>query len=255
MPTSTKPPGAPPTATVRLNNRGLPCTSAGRRNQAAIGSGLGNGGTPSPGHYERRKGCVQAEIRHHRMFREQWRRGLDHLLTIDSISRTDLAVGAALSTFSSQTGENVWPSHATIGARCKLSASTVQRSLAALRDLEMIEWDHRGVQIDGKPRATSNLYEFRIPEYVATAVGINRKRSRRLDEHQIPNPAHTVPDWQRDIDSRVASLVLVYGDDQYTAAEAELLDDLAGRPTEQLSFAAAALNERWRTAHPALQHE
>jgi len=216
---------------------------------------MGNGGTPSPGRYERRKGCVEAEVRHHRQFRENWRRGLDHLLVVEAISRTVLVVGATLATFSNATGENVWPSQATIGARCRLSASTVQRSLAVLRTVGMLEWDHRGVQIDGKPRATSNLYEFRIPDYVATAVGANRKRSRRLNEHQIPSPAHTVPDWQKDIDSRVASLVLVYRSDQYTDAEAELLDDLAGRPTEQLSFAAEALNERWRTARPLAQRE
>lgn len=254
MPTTLNKTRTTPPATVPapLNNKGRPCTSVGQRNAASIGSGLGNGGVTPPGTYERRRDSVTHEIRHHRRFREQWRRVLDHLLSTGDIHRTVHAVGSALSMFSNDTAKNVWPAQATIGDRVGVSESTVCRALAVLREMGMLEYDHQFKQVDGKPRATSNLYEFRIPDALGNAVGVTQ-RTRRLNAHQIPTPAMVVPDWHRDIDARVHALVLVHTADHYGTAEAELLDDLDGRPAEQLSFAAAALNELWRTRHPA-QH-
>ena len=102
---------------VRLNNRGRLCTSAGRRNATAIGTGLGNGGVKPPGTYERRRAAVTLEVRHHRRFREQWRRILDHQLSTGDIHRTVHSVGSALSTFSNDVAKNAWPSQAKIGKR------------------------------------------------------------------------------------------------------------------------------------------
>lgn len=246
---------APPTSVaVPLNNKGQPCTSAGRRNSTAIGSGLGNGGVTPPGTYERRRDSVTHEIRHHRRFREQWRRVLDEQLSTSDVHRTVHAVGSALAMFSNDTAKNVWPSQATIGERVGVSASTVCRAVAVLRKVGMLEWDHQFRQVEGAPKATSNLYEFRIPELLGESVGV-KQRERRLGDHQIPKPVIVMPDWQRDIDARVHALVLVHRADQYSAAETELLDDLSGRPAQQLSFAAAALNELWRTRHPARRLE
>ncbi len=234
---------------ARLNNRGRPCTSAGRRNATAVGSGLGNGGVVPPGRYERRRDSVTHDIRHGRRFREQWRRVLDHQLATGDVHRTAHAVASALSTFSNDVGKNAWPSQAKIGEVCGVSASTVNRSVKVLRQIGLLEWDHQFRQVDGKPHATSNLYEFRIPDALGEIVGV-KKRSRRLDDHQIPKPAELVPDWQRDIDRRAHAVALLYTAAQYQAAETELLDDLADRPVEQRTFAAATLNKVWRTKHP-----
>lgn len=252
MPTTThKTTTGPSTAaTVSLNNRGNPCTSIGRRNATAVGTGLGNGGVTPPGHYDRRRDCVNHDPRGNPYFREQWRRCLDHLLVVADIPRTVHTVGSALITFSDKAGELVWPSQAAIGERCNLSASTVGRALAVLRVLELLEWDHRFHQVAGKPKATSNLYEFKIPEALATTLRIGKRRRRQMSAHQIPMHEVLMPAWQRTVESMVGAVILMHTDDQYTEAETALLDDLAGQPVEQLTFAAALLNEKWREQRP-----
>lgn len=252
MPTNTlnKTTTPPAAAVVPLNNRGRPCTSIGRRNAAAIGSGLGNGGVVPPGRYERRRDCVNHDPRGNPRFREQWRRCLDHLLVVADIPRTVHTVGSALITFSDSTGKLAWPSQAAIGERCNLSASTVGRALAVLRVLELLEWDHRFHQVDGQPAATSNLYEFRIPEALAATLNIGKRRRRSTGGHQIPAPETLMPAWQRSVESMVGAVILMHTADQYVQAEAALLSDLAGQPVEQLTFAAALLNEQWRERHP-----
>lgn len=237
----------PATATApapRLNNQGLPCTSKGRRNAAAIGTNRGNGGVMPPGHYTRRRDVVRRENRHGRRFREQWRRVIDHLLAVGDIHRTVHAVASALSTHSSDTGKNAWPSHATLADQVGVSASTVCRALAELRAIGLVEWDHQFRQVDGKPRATSNLYEFRIPPPLGRVVNVDQRSMYRDRTPPAHVTAKRAPDWQRDIDSHVHAIAQVSTD--YMTAEAQLFNDFNGRSTEQLTFAAHALNEAWR---------
>src|SRR4051812_42603024 len=126
----------------RTNARGNPWRSIGRRNLAAAGTGLGNGGVTPPGHYLRRRDCLGPD-RHDNRWRMDWLKLLSYLLSEGRISAVDAGVGVALSTFSNDTGEHIWPPQAAIGQRCGRSASVVQRSLAVLRRHGLLEWEHR----------------------------------------------------------------------------------------------------------------
>ena len=173
------------TTRPRTNARGNPWASRGRRNLTAAGSGLGNGGVTPPGHYTRRRDCLGPE-RHDNRWRMDWLKLLGHLLSEGRITPIDAGVGVALSTFSNDTGEHVWPSQATIGQRCGRSASVVQRSLAVLRGHGVLEWEHRfnGPTNDTpRPTATSNLYEFRLPRELLDEVGLRKKKRRAPGRH------------------------------------------------------------------------
>src|SRR3954454_22053802 len=95
----------------RTNARGNPSTSVGRRNLTAAGTGLGNGGVTPPRRYQRRRDCLGPD-RHDNRWRMDWLKVLTHLQSDGRIGPILAAVGAALASFSNDTGEHVWPSQA-----------------------------------------------------------------------------------------------------------------------------------------------
>lgn len=238
----------------RLNSRGHPCTSVGRRNAASIGSGRGNGGVLPP-QYERRRDSV-GDDRHSKMWRRWWLRVIGHLRDRGDLSVVDFAVLSALADFSSESGSHVWPSQATIGLRIGRSASTVNRSLCRARELRVVNWDHRFEGPTNEYRGvkgTSNLYEFLIPEDLATEMNIGQRRPRRErpdrttrhDRSPSPTPGYAPGlEWQRHIDSHVAAVVLSAA--TYQMAEAEVEDAFQDRDVQQRTYAASVLNERWQ---------
>ena len=135
--------------------------------------GLGNGGVTPP-LYERRKegtfnlegpsDAIRAQVGH--QFRQFWRDDLLAHLGRGEIDPIDYAIGMALAEFSDKAAKVVFPSQATIGKKVGRSPSTVNRRLAKLRRLGLLEWAHRFLQSrDGKPRATTNLYVFRLSDH------------------------------------------------------------------------------------------
>lgn len=176
------------------NNRGQPWSSAGRRNLGWLGTGLGNGGTPPPGDYERRRHCI-ADGAHDRMWREHWLRCLLRLLGDGEVTVTQYAVGVALADVSNAQGKPVFPGHSYLGERVGRSRSTVQRALARLRELGLLEWEHRFLPPNSESdhaRGTSNLYEFRLPADVLAGLGLRQPRPPRHERGRYTPPRRNV---------------------------------------------------------------
>lgn len=237
----------------RLNSRGRPCTSLGRRNSTAIGTGLGNGGVTPP-RYQRRRDATGSG-RHPRSFREHWRRVLSHLLNESQIDPVTFAIGYALTEFSNERAESVWPAQATIGKRVGRSASTVNRRLRRLRDLGMLEWDHRfdSDTTERKGiRGTSNFYEFRIPDELMHAAGLPRQRQHQRPDRSrrhssTPAPGNRTPtphEWQREIDSTAAALARSAA--TFEVAHEEIESLYANQGPERASYARTALDDAWK---------
>lgn len=189
----TAPPAVTPPAT---NNRGQPWTSAGSRNLSCVGTGLGNGGTPPPGHYERRRDCLGV-FSHDKMWREHWCRLVAAALFEGEITRTQHAVALALADHSGRDGHHVVPGHRRLGEMVGCSRSTVRRSLKRLREFGLLEWEHRFVGPGPDrplPRGTSNMYEFRLPTDRLAKLGLRQPRApRERPGRTTPRRGHREP--------------------------------------------------------------
>jgi Helix-turn-helix domain len=230
----------------RTNARGNPWTSAGRRNLTAAGTGLGNGGVRPPGHYTRRRDCLGPD-RHDNRWRMDWLKLLAHLQAHGRVTPIDVSVGVAIATFSNDTGEHVWPSQTVIGERCGRSASVVGRSLAALRAHGLLEWEHRfnGPTHDNPlPSATSNLYEFRLPQDLLDEVGL-RKRKRRSPARHLRHQPTPARDHERDqVMSMGAAQALLAS--SYEVGVAAVEHELAGRPAHLVLLAKEEYDVAWK---------
>lgn len=169
---------APPAAPPATNNRGQPWSSVGLRNMGCVGTGLGNGGTPPPGRYERRRECL-GPFAHDKRWRAHWQRCLLDALAEDEITRTYYAIGMSLSDYSGADGHHVFPSHRRLADDVHCSRSTVRRALKRLRELGLLEWEHRFLgpgPNNPLPRGTSNLYEFLLPADRLAKLGLRQPR-------------------------------------------------------------------------------
>ncbi|NKJ02660.1 helix-turn-helix domain-containing protein [Novosphingobium sp. SG707] len=88
------------------------------------------------------------------------------------------------------------PAYETIAAWTGLSRSTIYRSLRTLADIGMIEWIRRFIyahdkEIGARSTQTSNLYRFRLPEWLEKLVGLHTplpadeedRRAQAAEEH------------------------------------------------------------------------
>ncbi|CAN5810344.1 hypothetical protein BH24ACT5_BH24ACT5_01540 [soil metagenome] len=176
---TTIPPVTPPV----VNNRGAPWSSVGGRNLGWAGTGLGNGGVTPPGSYPRRRDCLKAGT-HDRMWREHWLRLVNQALIAGELNPTQHAVAAVLAEHSNQHGAHVYPGHHRLGDMVQRSRSTVRRALKRLRELELIDWEHRFRKPDtvaDHPRGTSNLYAFLLPAVRLAAAGLRQPRPPRAN--------------------------------------------------------------------------
>jgi len=234
------------TARPRTNARGNPWTSKGRRNLAAAGSGLGNGGVVPPGHYIRRRGIL-GPGRHDNRWRLDWLKLLSHLLSESRITPIDAGVGVALSTFSNDTGEHVWPSHATIGQRCGRSPSVVGRSLATLRAHGLLEWEHRfngPTNETPRPTATSNIYEFLLPRELLDEVGLRKKKRRDAGRHPKHQSTPTRNHERELVMSMGAAQALLAPN--YAAGIAVVEHELADRSADLILLAKEEYDVAWK---------
>lgn len=200
--------GSPGVMPPVMNNRGQPWSSVGLRNVGCVGTGLGNGGTPAPGRYERRRGCL-GPFTHDKRWRSHWLRCVGDALVHGEITPIIHTVGTMLATYSGHDGHHVFPSHRRLADDVGRSRSTVQRALRRLRELGLLEWEHRflGPGPDNPfPRGTSNLYEFLLPADrlarlalrqprppAANAGGRTTPRAPR-ERHHVHRPATGVHD-------------------------------------------------------------
>jgi hypothetical protein len=81
----------------------------------------------------------------------------------DNLTRDCRDVLLTLRTFRGPRGA-AWPSHATLALRAKCCVRTVQRALAAARDLGLVVWSERRVRAGWRWLRSSNLYRFLRPE-------------------------------------------------------------------------------------------
>jgi len=177
---------------------------------------------------------------------------LSLLLDEGRIDPVTFAIGHALSEFSNDAAENVWPAQQTIGKKVGRSGSTVCRRLRVLRELGMLEWDHRfeGDTNERKGiRGTSNFYEFRIPDDLAEQAGLHRhRRHRRPDRTQRhPSPAIRVPalgEWQGQVDSTAAAIARSAA--TFAEAEAEIESLYSDLDAGRVMYARNALEEAWQ---------
>jgi hypothetical protein len=183
----------PTTPTLTLTTRGQPTTSRGLRNASCIGTSLGNGGVTAPGTYERRRNIIDPEERHDAWWRRDWLLQLAEMYKARLISERAMTAGQLIATYSSDTGQPVFATQATIGGGGRQpipgvfndgkSASTINRGLAELRHAGALEWEHRFLAPDkGNPkvRATSNLYVFRFATTFCSTVASLTKRIERI---------------------------------------------------------------------------
>ena len=212
--------------------------------------GLGNGGVTPP-LYERRKegtfdlegasDVIRAQIGH--QFRRFWIDDLTEHLKRGEINLTDFAIGCALSDFSDNGAKIVFPSQATIGKQVGRSASTVNRSLARLRRYGLLEWAHRFLQSrDGKPRATTNLYAFRLSDRWMEEDFEKRRNASNKSKGRRHNPIgnkRTTPK-KRQLDPSVEPMVA--GIAQTAPTWEDAVEEVSGlsaidNPVEQLKLA------------------
>jgi hypothetical protein len=228
------------------NNRGQPWSSAGRRNLGWIGTGLGNGGTQPPGDYERRRHCIE-DRPHDRMWREHWLRCLLSLLGDGELTPTQYTIGVALADVSNANGKPVFPGHKYLGERVGRSRSTVQRTLARLRALGLLEWEHRFLAPNSESdhaRGTSNLYDFRLPADVLARLGLRQPRPPR--HHH--GGRHTPPkrDLARDQALSTAAAAAQAASNATFRDAAEEIEALYSDDAEMVSFALDALAGFWQ---------
>jgi Helix-turn-helix domain len=60
-------------------------------------------------------------------------------------------------------GGIAWPSHETLADRARCCVRTVQRALAAARELGLVTWAERRVRAGWRWLRTSNVYRFSVP--------------------------------------------------------------------------------------------
>ena len=134
--------------------------------------GRGNGGSEPPRYTRRKYGTFDLEGPSARTlavvgtsFRSYWSECVMWHFKRGELTTTDLAVAMVLAEYSNDAMKEVWPSQETIGAAIGRSASTVNRSLRRMRALGLVEWAHRFLRPEkGLPRATTNLYHFRLSD-------------------------------------------------------------------------------------------
>lgn len=145
------------------NNRGQPWSGAGLRSLGCVGTDLGNGGTPPPGHYERRRDCL-GPFSHDKRWRAHWERCLLDALADGQITRTYYAIGSALTDYSAADGHHVFPSHRRLADDVHCSRSTVRRALK--RRASWACW-------------SGSLYEFLLPADRLAKLGLRQPRPPR----------------------------------------------------------------------------
>lgn len=221
------------------NNRGQPWRSVGRRNLGCVGTGLGNGGSAPPGDYQRRRHCIDDGV-HDRMWREHWLRCLLRLLGDGELTVTEHAVGQVLAEVSNPHGKVVYPGHRYLGGKVGRSASTVQRALTRLRELGLVEWEHRFLAPTAEcdhARGTSNLYEFRLPADLLQRLGLRQPRAPR---HAHRGSGRTTPP-ARD-HKREQAVSSARGAALTSATYREAADEIEGLYRDDVGLAMVALD-------------
>jgi DNA-binding transcriptional MocR family regulator len=85
-----------------------------------------------------------------------------------NLSRTERDVMLTLRTFSAPR----FPSHQTLADRAGCCVRTVQRALAAARELGLVEWAERRVRAGWRWLRTSNVYRLLVPDAPAVTTGL-----------------------------------------------------------------------------------
>lgn len=154
--------------------------------------GRGNGGVTPPVYERRRYGSFDLEgpseqtlAKVGNSFRSYWLSNVAWHVGRGDLNATDFLVAQALAEFSDNKLKAVFPAQRTIGKAVGRSASTVNRSAARLRSLGLLEWGHRFLRpVDGMPRATTNMYAFRLSdewaeeELPVRIIATNRAKGR-----------------------------------------------------------------------------
>jgi len=126
------------------------------------------------------------------------------LLGAGALSAGAWAVIALLVQLAGDQLEDVWPGRRWIARQLGWSTRTVDRRLAELRRLGVLEWAHRATHERGKVRTLTNLYRICVPEVVAerwrrareqvAAVRArNARQGRPKGPHRSTPPADPTP--------------------------------------------------------------
>lgn len=94
-----------------------------------------------------------------------------------------------LRTFQGRDGA-LWPSHATLADRARTSSKTVQRALAAARDIGLVAWSERRVRRGWRWLRTSNAYRLILPDAPVSTNGHRVLRGEQKVKKEVANAGH-----------------------------------------------------------------
>ncbi len=200
---------------------GRPWLSLGRRNLAAIGTGLPNGHNKLPGTYKRRRGELGPIDARDNRYTADWLENVRYAQLLGTIGAFEVAIANALASCMYGNAQDVWPSQATIGeAITKANGNayksrSVAKGLAKLRAVELIDWDHDDLHGDHSGR---NRFQrtciYRVKMWVEYHQHIKERRAFERQQLRLERAAKKngrqhqrqkgkKPLWQQDIDNAV----------------------------------------------------
>ena len=83
----------------------------------------------------------------------------------------------------------IFPSHAVLAMRARVSVSTVQRALSAARRLGLLDWAERRVRQGWRSLKASNRYVLKVPAGPVCTTG----QQARGETYKRKKAAHEVP--------------------------------------------------------------
>lgn len=136
------------------------------------------------------------------------------------------------------TGGVAWPSHASLAARARCCARTVQRALATAAELGLVTWTERRVRAGWRWLRTSNLYRFTVPAEPVTAHGT-----------AVSSKSANVPFWRKPLGKPTAGQTSRGSESKKVKKEAlaTFLASATDGP-DLLARRRQAMEARWRAA-------